>query len=325
MRRTITWLWGVLQRREVGTSLALFRIAAGLCVLTIMLPMVATGVHHLVLADVTDGGYRSVAKDLWIVNLLGGPTAAGIDRLCALLAVAATLLVLGLGGRLTALLTLALTLAFFRLNPGSGGGHDRLLTNALWLLVLARSTATLSLDSRIRTGRWTSDARVAAWPRYLAVYQLVVVYTATGVQKLGVDWMPWGGFAALYKALLMPTWRRYDMDWVAWVYPLTQLGTVLTLLFEIGAPVFLLAAFYRDTRTRPGRLRAFSNRVDLRLVWALIGVGLHLGIHAFMNVGPFSWVTLSFYACLWHPDEWRALGRRVLARIGRAPAAQTSP
>ena len=64
-------------------------------------------------------------------------------------------------------------------------GDDRLLTNALWLLVLSRSTATLSLDCRLRTGQWVSSVLVPAWPRYLALYQLVLVYGTTGLQKLG--------------------------------------------------------------------------------------------------------------------------------------------
>jgi hypothetical protein len=24
-----------------------------------------------------------------------------------------------------------------------------------------------------------------------------------------------------------------------------------------------------------------------------------------MEVGPFTWISLTFYLALWHPDEWR--------------------
>lgn len=325
MKRLLALISGWVARREPGTSLALFRIGLGLCVLYVTLPMMALGVQHLVLTDVASGGYREIKGD-WLVGLLGGPTREGVDRLCWLTTGAGLLVALGLGGRVSALLALFSCVSLFRLSPEAGGGHDRLLTNGLWLTALAESTATLSLDCLVRTRRLVSERLVAAWPRYLAVFQLVVMYTATGMQKVGVDWMPWGGFKAVYKALLMPSWMRFDMDWLGPFFPLTQVASVLTLVFEWGAGVWLLAAWYRDTRDRPGRLRAQFNRLDLRLVWALMGVCMHAGIHLFMNVGPFSYVTLSFYACLWHPDEWARAGRRVLGWVGgRAREAQTSP
>ena len=311
MRAAWRRISGWLARREAGTSLALLRIGLGLCILHIVVPMVLTGAHHLLLVDVSDGGYTRITGDQWLVQLLGGATRLGVNRLCALSVGCGALMIVGLGGRITAFVALQVLIALFSLNPTSGGGHDRLLTNGLWLLVLGDSTATLSLHARLRHGGWVRDTLVAAWPRYLAVYQLVVVYTATGLQKVGVPWTPWGGFSAMYESLLMPSWRRWDMAWIAHVYPLTQVGTVTTLVFEIGSSVWLLAAWFRDTRERPGRLRALFNRLDVRRIWVFTGIGLHLGIALFLNVGVFSWVTLSFYAALFHPDEWAALRRRI--------------
>lgn len=298
-------------RREAGTSLALFRIGLGLSVLAIVVPMHFTRVHELVLVDVSDGGYTTTYAN-WLVDLLGGPTRAGIERLLAAMTLIGLSLTLGLGGRVTAFLALQTCLALHGLNPDVSGGANKLLINALWLAVLADTTATLSLDCWLRHRRLWSDTPVAAWPRFLAVHQLVVMYTATGVQKLaGVAWTPWGDFSAVYQVLLQPAYRRFDVEWIARIYPLLQLATVLTLIFEIGAFVWLLAAWYRDTRDRPGRLRAAFNRRDIRLIWAMTGVGLHVLIELFLNVGPFSLVTLSFYACLWHPDAWPRLARRL--------------
>lgn len=305
---------GWLDRREPATALALMRVLLGLCILHIVVPLVETGAHHLLLVDLSDGGYTRIIGNNTLLDLLGGATRTGVDRLCALNAAAAICVILGLGGRVSIFVALQALIALFSLNPASGGGHDRLLTNGLWLLVLGESTATLSLDARLRHGRWVRDALVAAWPRYLAVFQLVVVYTATGLQKVGVPWTPWGGFSALYRALLMPSWQRWNMDWIGPFFPLTQMGTVGTLIFEVGAPVWLLAAWYRDTRTRPGRLRALFNRLDVRRIWVAAGVALHVGIALFLNVGVFSWVTLSFYVALFHPDEWAAWARRLRAR-----------
>jgi hypothetical protein len=45
--------------------------------------------------------------------------------------------------------------------------------------------------------------------------------------------------------------------------------------------------------------------VNFRRLFVVIGVMIHLGILLFLEVGPFSWITLSFYLCLYHPDEWK--------------------
>jgi hypothetical protein len=100
------------------------------------------------------------------------------------------------------------------------------------------------------------------------------------------------------------------MTWVAWVYPLTQVATAISWLWEITAPLLLLAFWYRATADRPGRLRRLFNRVNFRRLFVVIGVMIHLGILLFLEVGPFSWITLSFYLCLYHPDEWKRAANR---------------
>ena len=189
--------------------------------------------------------------------------------------------------------------------------------SALWLLFLADSNRTLSLDCRLRTGRWTSQRPVPAWPRYLAVLQLVVLYGATGLHKLGATWLPTGGYSALYWALQDAVFRRLETAWVAWVYPLTQLGTFVAWSFEVLSPLLLLVFYCRATRARPGRLRALVNRWDLRAPYTLVGLCLHLGILALFEVGPFSYISLSFYFCLWRPEELARAWARLTGRARR--------
>ena len=43
-------------------------------------------------------------------------------------------------------------------------------------------------------------------------------------------------------------------------FRVTQLATLGTWLFELSGLLLLLAFWYRHTRDRPGRLRAFFNR-----------------------------------------------------------------
>ena len=137
--------------------------------------------------------------------------------------------------------------------------------------------------------------------------------------------MPWGGWSALYYSLLLPSWARFDMTWIAWVYPLTQAATAATWLWEATFPLLLLCFWHRATRTRGGRLRQLSNRLDLRSAYVLMGVFVHVGIWATMNVGPFSWASLAYYLCLYHHDEWARLGRRLRAPRRRRPPVPTRP
>jgi hypothetical protein len=299
------WL-GLLARREAGTSLALFRIACGLVVFSTILDPLLRGVLADVWLDQRDGGYRELATPPWLFRLLGGVHPATLWLVVACLLASSAALVLGLGGRLTAFVVLQLYLAVSHINWHTGGCDDKLIGNALWLLVLSRSTATLSLDCRLRSGSWTSTRLVSAWPRYLAIYQLVLVYFTAALQKVSIHWSPAGGFSALYFILQEPSWQRWDMSWLAWVYPLTQLATAATWLWELSAPLLFLDFWYRGTRERPGRMRALFNRLNFRRLFVVLGVLMHLGVFVLIGLGPFTWITLSFYVCLYHPDEWPA-------------------
>ena len=50
---------------------------------------------------------------------------------------------------------------------------------------------------------------------------------------------------------------------------------------------------------------------------------LHLSVFVFMGLGPFTWITLSAYICLFHPNEWLRCLRRADAVT--SPARQATP
>jgi hypothetical protein len=298
------WVQAVAQR-EPATPLALFRIAVGLILLHTYFLVWNTG-GVVVWLDRDSGGIHHLTPKNWLIQALGGATEEAVYGLIIAGVISAFTLAIGLFGRVSAFVSLQVGLALFHLLPSAGGGHDRLLTNALWILVLAGSTATLSVDARIRTGRWRSDTPVFAWPRYVLIVQLCLVYGATGIQKLGSSWFPWGGYSAVYYALLTPSWTRYDFstaDWIAWAYPLTQLGTAVAWIWEVSFPVVLLWLWWRHTYDRGGRLRAFAQRIDLRVPYAIIGLTMHAVLFTLMELGPFSLITTSFYIAMWHHDE----------------------
>jgi hypothetical protein len=336
-RRSLWARWtGLLNRREYGTSLALFRIGCGLAVFCSVGSALLHGVAGAVWLDQADGGYRQWGNPLWLFGLAGGESAAqrhfeyfkvglgpwlfgllgGVSpatlwAMVGVVMVSALMLIVGLGGRITTFVLLQAYIAVSGINDQIWGGDDQLIGNALWLLVLGRATATLSLDCRLRTGCWRSDTLVAAWPRYLAIYQLVLVYFTTAMQKVSIYWTPAGEYSALYYILQEPTWQRWDMSWLAWVFPLTQVATALTWCWELSSPLLLLALWYRSTPERRGWLRTLFNAINFRRLYVLVGLGMHLGIWILMGVGPFSWITLSFYFCLYRPEEWRTTWNRV--------------
>ena len=311
-----TWL-GILGHKEPATAVALFRIGLGLALLVAFGTLAFDGVIDAIWVDKAAGdGYRTVGGT-WLIRELGGATPTVVWSVWAAAMLSGVLLVVGAGGRLTAFIALHLFMSLADLNGQAGGSYDELMANGLWLAVLAPSTATLSVDCRLRTGAWRSDRSVAAWPRYLIIGQLVLMYWTTGLQKVSAYWTPGGDFSALYYIMQQPSWQRFDMTWVAWVYPFTQLATAVTWFWEVSCPLWLLAYWYRATRTRPGRVRSFFNQWDVRSIYAAVGILFHFIIFGTMNVGPFSPISLAFYAAVWHPDEWTRMARRLALRVAR--------
>ncbi len=317
----------LVDRREPAEGLALFRIAVGLVMIYSIASMVVAGLDHVLWVDAADGGMQVLRGDHWLLALLGGPTAAVLSLLVPAGLVLAALVVCGAGGRLTILAAAQVYAAIVRANPTIIGGYDHLITNALWLLFLGGASATLSIDARLRSGHWRRpQATVPAWPRYLAVFQLIAVYTTTGLNKLGVPWTPVGDFSALYWVYQEPTWRRFDMTWSAEPFPyfMLQVATAVTWVWEVSAVLLLLFFYFRATPERPGRLRALALRWDFRRGFVAIGVLLHVGILLTLNVGPFSWVSLAYYLCFFHPDELVAWGGRLGLAARPSPSSLDS-
>jgi hypothetical protein len=304
----------ISSRRERGTTLALLRIALGVVMLKSLASVVRADLVDVLWLPQEHGGLLRNPSALWLVDLLGGPTPRVVWTLVVMALVATLLMTFGAGGRVTVFVAVLLYRSVSTIGSGTGS-FDLMIFNAGWLLVLGQPSATLSLDCRLRRGSWTSDRLIAAWPRYLVMFQLVLVYTVTGLHKLSASWTFADGYSALYWVLVDPTFARVDHGWVAWIYPLLQGATAIAWHFEVSAPLLLLVAYYRDTADRPGRLRALFNRHDLRRPWALVGIAMHLGIWALLNLGQFSWISIAYYLALWRPDELEALGARVAARL----------
>jgi hypothetical protein len=298
-----------LSARESATSLALFRIVIGLGVILDVGSVVAHGLVSVLWLQPEHGGMRRLGEGPWLLAWLGGPSPPAVWTLTCGALLGGALMVAGIGGRWASILALLCTVNVVNINGHAGGSYDELLTNALFLTVLGPGHQTLSVAARLRTGTWWPKVEVLAFPRWLAIWQLVLMYCSTGLQKLSFYWVPGGEASALYYIYQQPTWQRMDMRFTAWLFPLTQMGTLVTWFWEVLSPLWLLALVWSAWPERAGRCGRIANRVGLR--WWFFGIGLlaHVLIWLTMEVGPFTLVSLAYYFAVVHPWEWDSLKR----------------
>jgi hypothetical protein len=282
---------------ESPLPLALFRIGVGVSMLWLIVPMLVTTVGRDVVVfafvDRESGGYRNLSGT-WGADLFGGATPDVVFGLLWVSALCGLLMVLGLFGRVPILIAAITTRIALSQNMDVSGAGDALLGNALLLLLLGDVTASLSLDCRLRTGRFLDATPISAWPRQLAAVQICVVYTSTGLQKLvSMAWTPFDGFSALYQILQSPHWARFP-DLIpstngALAIPCAVL-TGVTIIWEV---TFILVLFKKHWRPW----------------YVVVGVGVHLGILILMEVGVFSIISVAFYPVLFSPQTLEAVHR----------------
>lgn len=307
-------LWS---RQERPDTLALLRILLCLVLLTDQIEVFRLGLVEALWAPSASGGIgdpMGVDPAPMLYRLLPA-TAETAWIAFGLWTLATVLFGLGVLSRISGIVLVLLYAQLALVLPGSDRGIDMLMRNALLVLALSPAGEAWSIDARIRNGRWRgAGVPRPAWARHLLVLQLGVMYFTAGVQKVSLAWLPMGDFSALYIVLHDPAVANTStMDLAPW-YWATQISTAGTMLWEWSAPLFLLSIWYRDTRTRRGRLRAWMNRVDFRLLYLLVGVAFHTGIHVMMHIGIFPWAMMALYLCAWHPDELAAFFRRFRLR-----------
>ena len=314
-------LWAVWQaaisEREPGTALALVRIGVGLAVAGDLAVFAGSGGMALMWGDMRDTaeGFRTFSEG-GLLGWLGGARWETVQRLSLVTGLAALLMAAGLWPGAMAFIALQGCIALYGINPMVGGGHDRVATNALWLLCWAQSGQTLSAGCRWRTrqatggGRWRDDTPIPAWPRWLMILQLCLIYTTTGVQKLSPEWMPWGGLRAVYNMLLVPIWARWDLaPWLGFAGPLLMAATAISLLWEVSFGLVGLWLVRRWWRERYGIASGIASEAqtglrDLRTGYAALGALFHLTLWGLTSLGPFSPLMLALYPALFRQQDW---------------------
>jgi Vitamin K-dependent gamma-carboxylase len=309
-------LW---DRREAPTALALTRILIATVMLADLLQAYSYGLVDVVWAPPPDGlgwgmtGQKAAALARWF--------GASADTGWMVWSAAATAAVLVIAGVATRLSLLVLALCWAQLGHFASDGDrgiDFMMRAVVLVLIFSQCHACWSVDAwlRRRIGK-PFPKLVPSWPRYLIFAQLLWIYFSAGHNKTDKAWGPIENFEALGNILTDPHFGRFDPSWVETLFPLLQLATFATMVFELTSPVMILLTWWHSTRDRPGLLRRLSNLLRLRWVWMVTGMSFHVGIAVTMRLGIFPWGLLAMYPVLFHPDELARAAAWVQARVPR--------
>jgi uncharacterized membrane protein YphA (DoxX/SURF4 family) len=279
--RAIVDGWTRYCAREMDPRpLALVRILIALCVLGDLLRAAQEGLVTVIFRTYEQGGLSRMQSDrwLWITDLSpewGGPLAWALCVVCCVL------LIIGVGVRPALVIFVIFYAQLGHLYPPGDRGIDRMVRTVLLILLFSGSHRALTL-------RGERAEQIPAWPAHLIAFALVLMYITAGLHKLGANpqWLSMGGDAPIYRIMADPMAGRLDsVEAVAWLGLWRILGW-FTILFEVGAFILL---------TRWGRW------------WAIMGLGMHLGLALTMHLGMFSWAMLAFYPVFLGPWTCKAL------------------
>lgn len=299
-------LW---DRQERPTVLAAIRMLVASVLLYDFLWIRALGLVQTLFAPQEAGGFGDVQDRNPVPEIYRWFPHTGTTAEVAWWGIVGCLTAFGVGFAtpLAALGFVLLSSQLSQVLPLGDRGIDMLLRNVFVLLAFSPCGRVWSVDAWIarHLGR-PFAAEQPAWARHLLILQVAGMYFSAGIQKTALAWTPFGGFSALYSILQDPSIARHRFGWLADYYPLTQLASASTIAFEYTACLVPLAYWFRATRDRPGRLRRWFNAARPVRVWLALGVCLHVGIAATMQLGIFPWAMLSLYPAFFHPDEWSA-------------------
>ena len=311
-------------RREPAESLALVRILVGLVVLYDLVQVGRLGLVAPLWAPIEDGGIgpATYAEPITEFYAWVGASLASTRVLFALALATASTLALGLYTRLSAFVLMFAYAQLSRLSPNADRGIDILLRNVLAVLACSGAGAVWSINAW-RTRAW-QRAWIPAWPRYLLITQLVLLYFWAGILKQSAAWTSLSGYRALSDVLQMAHYARFGLPHalLAQLYPLFQLGTCATVWFERAAPLIPILIWLRTTRDRGGWLRAIVVRGRLFELWVTTGATFHLLLAALLKLGIFPWGCLALYPAWFAPSSVRAVFerlRQLLHRLCYAP------
>lgn len=218
----------------------------------------------------------------------------------------AFLFFLGIGTRITSVAAFLITISYSQRVPVANFGLDQILGLLCLYLAIGPSGACLSVDSWVRSRAAKKNGTVPECPKRpsarvalrLIQLHLCVIYFWAGFSKLkGDSW--WTG-EAFWQVLANQEYQTIDLTWMAWWPWLSYLLAHVTVAWEVFFCVLIW-----NQRLRPLMLA--------------IGIGMHIGIGAFLGMWTFGLIMTFAYFSFSDPPKWRQRVSRIFAR----PAAET--
>lgn len=293
----------LLTRRLARHGVALSRILAG----TAYAGLLLTNFEHRNLLFGSAAGWVSGYRDVypegaWVGLLAAAPGWLFTTVYLGVVA-AAFALILGWHARVAGVLVLVGAFQIIELDPLAGDQGDNVLRIGLALLLLTDFAGVWSLDARRRRRRDREPRRRAPALGALRTLlhnagvialagQLVVIYVAAGMYKVGGDAWQYG--TAISYPLRLDEYRSLPVldDLVVGSWFLVWLATYAAVYLQLFFPVLLL------------------NRITRRIALVAV-IGLHLGIATLMGLPWFSLAMVAFDGIFISERSYLAVDRAV--------------
>ena len=297
------WCFGAVDPRR----LAMLRIGWALLALWCYLPMAddldwmladsGTYSNASRIEDWSMARWNVYANPLWQVtdfSLVQAIFVAGLGLL--------VLVLFGVGTRITFPLAWIILLSAANRNPVWSDGSDAILRVFGFYMLFMPMGRAWSVDAWIAKAKgWTLPA-APKWPLRLFQIQVCILYVKTGYIKAVQE--RWQSGEAVWHAMNNQVYWRFQLADVLSLHVMEWFcvaATYGTLVFELGFPLVFLR------RARP---------------WVLLGgLGLHLGIWFFLNLGGFSEAILWTYLAFWVPALMRGDANLRASASSPAPPA----
>lgn len=221
--------------------------------------------------------------------------------------------------RFSTVVAALLLFSFHEANLLPLGGGDTVLRNLGFLLMIAPQIRAFSLDrAREQWRQWETDRTflrpltMSIWPWRLLVWQFIVIYIASGIDKAtGTMW--WNG-TAVASALHHGHFARWPMPVMDIVSRASGLVCAAVLVFEFGWLLMLMPNRFAM------RVQEYIHPHAIRRALLLSGVLFHSSISALMDVGSFSVAMLAGYLGLLLQEDFRDMQKWVKGIRGKRRA-----
>ncbi len=179
-------------------------------------------------------------------------------------------LLLGWATRCMAILVWLIHFLWMHAGGGLIYGMDVFTHIALFYCMFMPVGEALSMDLYLG-GRQSQPSTAAGVTRKMLQFHMCIIYLSSGFEKAsGIQW--WNG-EAIWRSLLLPTFRQFDMHWLAYVPWVAMAMGWSILLIEVGYAFFI---WWRKTRW----------------IWLLLTVGMHFFVGVFLGMWLFGTIMI---------------------------------